>query len=1297
MKKLLLFLFSFFALATTVEASLFRSYQTEDGLSHNSVWAVMQDSRGFLWFGTNDGLNRFDGVKFKIYRRKDGDSLSLGNNFIHCLIESPKGEIFVGTKQGLYRYNPSTDNFTHINLNGEHFGSDRNSVHQLVFDEEGSLWVGCYGQGIYQIAADNNIRHFTEPTLPSRFVTTLTYDNQGNLWVGTDNKGLFKLNIKTGKSSPTPLSKENIQSVYRQNNNILWIGTSSSGLIKYDPRSKISSQITLSPSGSLVHDIKAITPIGNNTLIMGSENGLIKLDLTNKKLEAFDDINNYDNLPDNSIFAITQDSEGSLWLGTYYHGVCYWSPRINAFSFFPLDKGRDIVSSNLVRKLSLAPDGKIILTSQKKGVSVYDPSNNSVSNLKIPGLSDNIQFAVPIDNNLWVSDYDRGIMVIPYPSGKISKTFTTKEGLPSNVVNTMYRNSAGNIYVGTARGAAIFNDTGFVKIPELENAAVMTILEDYEGNIWFATHFHGLFKMTPEGKFENYNSTSTNLPGNNINNIFIDSRGKIWAGTEGEGLAVFNPTTAAVEKKFTENSGLPSDIIYSAQEDADGNMWISTGGGLVKISNENDAIETFRYIENLLKIHYTHNSSLFDPQTENLYFGGSGGVLVFNPDNIVKSNVAPVTGVIDFTANGLPVAEMKERLELESNGANFSIDVACLSYLSPLQNTIAYRLEGYDSDWKTLTGNDRHIEYMNLPWGDYKLYVKGANCDGVWSDPVEMDVHINRPLLMSNAMLFVYAVLLLGGIWLAKNRIEKHQKKKMVRFSHAKEKELYEAKIGFFTNIAHEIRTPLSLISAPLETILASGDGTVRTRHNLQVMQSNVNRLLELINQLLDFRKVEAQLMKLNFQNCDVSKIVSDICERYVEFANLNMIKINTSGIVPDIHCNIDAEAFEKIVGNLMSNATKFANKKICVKLLSVDNTLRLEISDDGPGIKEKDIERVFESFYQVDDHGKHPGSGLGLPLARRLAEMHSGYLNVESEYGKGCTFILSIPLTLDEGELKETKREDAAPAAIADEDKESGAETYAVLVVEDNEQLRRFISENLSDNYNVMTAGNGVEAIKVLERKNIDLIVSDIMMPDMDGIELAKAVRTKPVFTHIPIVLLSAKTDVETKVEGLNIGADAYIEKPFSIEQLKAQVKSIFDSRRRLQESLMKSPLDFYKHQQTEDFHETENAEFVNRLNDLIIENLTNNEFNIDTAAREFALSRSSFHNKVKSITGETPNNYIRIVRLCKAAELLASGKYQIVEVCYLVGFNTPSYFSKCFAEHFGKLPKDYVNDINN
>ena len=380
-----------------------------------------------------------------------------------------------------------------------------------------------------------------------------------------------------------------------------------------------------------------------------------------------------------------------------------------------------------------------------------------------------------------------------------------------------------------------------------------------------------------------------------------------------------------------------------------------------------------------------------------------------------------------------------------------------------------------------------------------------------------------------------------------------------------------------------------------------------------------------------------------------------------------------------------------------MSNATKFANKRISVKLLSVDNTLRLEISDDGPGIKEKDIERVFESFYQVDDHGKHPGSGLGLPLARRLAEMHSGYLNVESEYGKGCTFILSIPLTLEEGELQETKSEEALTTAVVTvEEKDSGAETYTVLVVEDNEQLRRFISENLRDNYNIMTAGNGVEAIKVLDRKNVDLIVSDIMMPDMDGIELAKAVRNNPVFTHIPIVLLSAKTDVETKVEGLNIGADAYIEKPFSIEQLKAQIKSIFDSRRRLQQSLMKSPLDFYKHQQTEDFHETENAEFVNRLNDLIIENLTNNEFNIDTVAREFAMSRSSFHNKVKSITGETPNNYIRIVRLCKAAELLASGKYQIVEVCYLVGFNTPSYFSKCFAEHFGKLPKDYVNDIN-
>jgi DNA-binding response OmpR family regulator len=383
------------------------------------------------------------------------------------------------------------------------------------------------------------------------------------------------------------------------------------------------------------------------------------------------------------------------------------------------------------------------------------------------------------------------------------------------------------------------------------------------------------------------------------------------------------------------------------------------------------------------------------------------------------------------------------------------------------------------------------------------------------------------------------------------------------------------------------------------------------------------------------------------------------------------------------------------MIGNLMSNAIKYAKKHISLTLQirQDDNMLQFEITDDGPGIREEEQSKVFESFYQVDDHGKRPGSGLGLPLALNLAKMHGGNITLHSVYGEGSRFTLTLPMTLETQDASEE-----TPSTTVDETIEKASEpqdVVQVLIVEDNDELRDFVINNLGRPYQVFGAEHGIEALQQLENHSIDVIVSDIMMPEMDGLELCRVIKQNEVYAHIPIILLSAKTDMETKVAGLDIGAAAYLEKPFSMEQLRAQVNSIIENRNRLRERFIKSPLDFYKKPSADDAEERLNAEFVNKLNTLILDNLMNKDFSIDNLARMFYMSRSNFHKRVKGVTGETPNDYIRIVRLNKSAELLATGKYQIVEVCYMVGFNTPSYFSKCFQEHFHKLPKEYLNDL--
>lgn len=644
------------------------------------------------------------------------------------------------------------------------------------------------------------------------------------------------------------------------------------------------------------------------------------------------------------------------------------------------------------------------------------------------------------------------------------------------------------------------------------------------------------------------------------------------------------------------------------------------------------------------------------------------------------------------------ISDAKE-IELESDQSSFSFDVSCMSFLAPSQNRILYKLEGFDEHWNEITGDDGHISYMNIPSGDYTLYVKGMNNDGVEGKVVKLSITINRPFLLSNFMLLLYVMIISWLVWYIvcnyRNHLKSENKEKMYRFSMDKEKEQYDSKIGFFTNIAHEIRTPLSLITAPLNTIIASGDGSEKTKKNLSIIQNNVKRLLELINQLLDFRKVEAHKVQLNFKSCNVSEKVDTIISRYKEFANMHKLSLNVEKPEEAVFCNLDEEAFDKMLGNLLSNAIKFANKEIKVTLWSEPSKLNVSVTDDGPGIKKDDQNKIFESFYQIDDHGKHPGTGLGLPLAKNLAMMHQGDVTVESEYGHGTTFLLTIGMNLEGAPSEETVEavqftED--PSAIDEVNNDSRP---TVLIVEDNDELRSYIIDNMDDSCHMLEAENGIKALEVLEKEDIDIIVSDVMMPEMDGLELCRAVRSNSAYSHLPFIILSAKTDVSTKIDLLNIGANAYMEKPFSLEQLRAQIASILENRDRIRENFILSPLEYYKKtQHHEDETEKENAEFVEKLNQIILDNLSNSDYNIDELAKRFYMSRSNFHKKVKRVTGKTPNDYIKIIRLNKSAELLATEKYQVVEVCYMVGFNTPSYFSKCFQDYFHILPNEYIKN---
>lgn len=1323
-------LFLFFVYLSPVQGYFFRNYQVEDGLSHNCVWTVMQDDRGIMWFGTIDGLNRFDGKSIKIYRKRQGDTLSIGNNFIHYLKEDSRGRFFVGTKQGLYLFNIETETFSHVSLNGKKWGEDDTSINYMMEDPDGNLWIACYGQGLYILNPDLTVKKYycsdQKESLPSNNLWTMVQDYNGVIWIGTEGMGLVRFDPNEerftviSQDENPELADPTIYSLYCDMDNNIWIGTSVSGLYRYSQRTGKMAEY-MNQSGKKILNIKSIIEMSDHELIMGSDKGLVRFDKNNETYYLMNDEASFDNITDKSIFSIVKDKENNFWIATYFGGVNYFSPEINKFSyysgFYRLSSGRSIISS-------FAEDeyGRIWIGTNNKGLSLFNPKTSMFEQIEQKLGYHDIQKMMLDYDELWISLYGQGVSVLDIKNNSIKGSYTClpqKENtLVNNIVNTIFKTSKGVIILGSSEGAN-YIDPADKKVREykrLSGIPIKDITEDYNGAIWFAAHMHGLLRLSADGTWDSFAhrpGDSTSLVGNNVNCVFQDARYRIWVGTEGEGLTLFNPKENRFEYILNEKNGLPSNIVYSIVEDADGNIWASTGGGLVRIDSKTMNIRTFRYAEDLFKIRYNRNCGV-RASDNRLYFGGTNGFISFNPKDITENLSIPsviITGFQIFGKDIMPGDDLSplkasvtntEKITLKHSQSTFSFDFVSLSYVSPAQNRYAYMLEGFDNEWHYTDNTNNKAVYMNIPSGKYIFKVKGTNSSGIWNEKgSRIVIHIKPPFWLSGMMLAFYVILVFSLLFFIirqyNRRLVAKNNEKLYKYTTEKEKEVYESKIGFFTNIAHEIRTPLSLIVAPLENIIVSGDGSYQTKMNLDIIKRNTNRLLELVNQLLDFRKIEEDMFRFNFKKEHVSEIVRDVYKQYADHAKIRNISVEFPENPENIVCVVDAEAIYKIVSNLMSNAIKYARQKVRIDIKTKNNKLLIMVEDDGSGMDSSYLKRIFEPFFQIDTHDSvvRAGSGLGLSLSQSLAVKHGGNISVKSEQDKGTVFTLCIPVVLTEDVIqeeslspetkKEAHNESDQPDRISDSDLKPN-----ILLVEDNKELRTFLRDSLNSGFIVFEAENGLEALDIVEKENIGIIITDILMPDMDGLELCHRLKTNPDYSYIPVIVLSAKTDISTKVEGLNTGADVYMEKPFSLEQLKAQINSVIENRNHIRDNFIKSPLQYYK-QKPEN---TENAEFIEKLNAIILEYIMDENFSIDHLLGKFGMSRSNFHKKMKNITGMTPNDYIKLIRLNQSAQLLATSRYKVNEVCYMVGFNTPSYFSKCFYEQFGKLPKDFIQN---
>ena len=1308
----------------------FRCLNTENGLSQNTVLSILQDRTGFMWFGTKDGLNKYDGNSVKVYKYNEQDPYSLGNNTVWSLLELPDGIILVGTDRGIYQYNPSTDHFCFFDKKTDGNMSITGSVLDMKLDRQGYVWISCHNlykysteTGRLEIALYAQEEYEDDKTFLSR-TWSVNIDKDNQVWISLLNGGLKKYNPQTGQfysynrdASGGDLRKSQISYTVNVGNNKLLIGAFNDKLKVLDKTAGgISDYLGGETFADSVLFVRTMNVFSDRNVWIGTESGLyIHNPETKHTTHLTHHLNDRYSLSDNVVYSMYEDREGGIWIGTYFGGVNYYPlPYAYFYKYYPIP-GRNSLSGERVSGLCEDKEGHLWIGTEDGGLSKLCLDDMNFEQIKCGLNYHNVHDIILDDDRLWIATYSQGINVLDLKTGqwKYYKKGEKDGMLNNNDIFALYKDTSGCIWVGTSTGLFQYDrvNDSFVLLSDVNNKFVSDIIEDGAGQIWIATYNSGVYCYNPRTKeCRNYNhdmNDPQSICYHKITCMYLDMNNRLWFGSESNGICMFDERTGSFVR-YGLQDGFSNNMIYKILEDDSGNLWLSSNSGLMRFDPETKQIRIFTQNNGLPSNQFNYKSGYKDKKGR-LYFGSLNGLVTFRPSDFIQNNHVPPVVITDFKLlnnESLLNAECRdmENILLKHNQSSFSIDFAALSYVAPEMNKYAYKMEGLENDWNYLSVPQKII-YSNLPYGKYVFRVKAANNDGLWNERGDsLAIIINPPFWRTTWAYLLYVMLVLFFVVAFFNyyikKIERDNMSKRQLFESEKEKEIYDSKIEFFTNIAHEIRTPLTLIKGPLEYIMKHEVGREELKNNLFVMEKNTNRLLSLINQLLDFRKTESKGFSLTFTNENMNELLSETFVRFEPLAKQKGLTFEL--LLPDklLLADIDREAITKVISNLFTNAIKYARNCIKTELTEEGEKCCLKVYSDGKRIPEEIKEKIFEPFFQAEEEQNKvkSGSGIGLALVRSLVELHGGVVYLDVKVESFNAFVVVLPKKQEKvfEMIKETcvdaKKTDRKQA-FTEENLFEKKETSNLLLVDDNEELLQFLQEKLNEQYVVFQARNGVEALNVLKKEIVHLIVSDIMMPQMDGFELCSYIKNNAEFSHIPIILLTAKTNVQSKIVGLESGADAYIEKPFSIEHLWAQISNLLNSRRKMREAFANSP---FVHTGSIAMNKSD-EQFLNKLTDMVQINISNADFNfnVDHLAEELCMSRSSLLRKIKSITGVTPNDFIRLIRLKKAAEILQEGEYKVNEVCYLVGFSSISYFTKAFQKQFGMLPRDFIKEV--
>ena len=1294
----------------------YRNLTMNDGLLSNAVRNIVQDPYGFIWFGTDNGLCRYDGTRVQPYRIPQ-----LGvNQYVSALLASEEA-IYAGTEKGVFQLTEKSQQFVRLPM-------EINSVvTSLAMDKEGNLWVATMENGVWRYAVrTEQVKQYKLKTHYNGAAQVMI-DHANQVWTITSWGTPFvqRLNRLHDRFEPVALAYSrnyNGLRMLQTRDGRMWLGTWEEGLLLMHADGSLEQMLspTLAKVGNHIH---ALFERDDDTICIGCDDGIVCFNPKTREWKRLIDGNQGVN--DRFVYAITSDTEGGLWAGTFYGGVHYISPVGKRFEAFSIDTG---LRGNVISRFCEDKYGRIWIASDDGGLMCYSPKEGRfVDYPHQDELAHQNAHALSISGDeLWVGTYTNGVQVLNIETGSLCQYMQSQDphSLDNPSCYALYTDIRGWTWVGTMEGLNLYNRTEnhFERIGKT-NEMIIDIDEDWNGHLWLSTQGAGLWRCGIKDKrlkqYLHDDKDPASLTSDQVNCTLVDERGQLWIGTL-DGLCRYDAKRDGFDRIRLE---VPSRNIMGIIED-NGALWLSTERGIVRYEPGADdtkagdkmltrqQTQRFTLHDGLVSEQFQPNSGL-KASDGRIYFGSTSGFNSFLPYQIKANHVMPpvyITGMSimnqeEYTAEGLPLdlSQTKELTLGYGDARMVTLSFASLSYCSPEKNQYAYMLEGFDRDWNYV-GNQNQATYTNLPSGRYLFRVKATNNDGVWStNEARLRIIVQPPFWWSWYAKLFYLLLLGTAIWyyvhLRLRRAEHRHQLEMQRLHEEKEKEVRDARLNFFTMIAHEIRTPVSLIIAPLEKIMKRGTPS----EEMKVIDRNAHRLLELVNQLLDFRKVEQQSLVMHFAPQNIHELIENVSVRFAP--NFENSGKHFSVDYPDEHFTaiVDREAVTKVVSNLLTNASKYTKDEVRLTCdVEPDGQhFRIAVADNGVGIRHDDLKRIFEPFFQAQDN--KPGTGIGLNIVKNIVDQHHGTITIDSEVGKGSTFTVVLPVSQQMAAEPGTEAAKAAvlPAGAQLPDDTQAAGQHAadispaeagqrqkMLIVDDSDDMVDFLSENFREKYEVLTAGDGIEALDVLSKHEINIIISDWMMPRMDGAELCRRVRRNPLTSHIPFVMLTAKTDDDSKVQGMDVGADTYIEKPFSVQYLEACIRNMLQIRQQLMRKFSSMPLEPV----TEIAQNPTDNDFLLQMNQIIEENFSNTALNVDFLAKSLNISRSGLFAKIKTLADVTPNEMIQIVRLKRAAQLLHDGGYMVSEVGYMVGFSNPSYFSKCFQKQFGIRPADYM-----